>query len=71
MGMKADDMPSIVLTHEEHMMFTSAWRDAIGYNKTLDKITTTDAMREDIIKAAEKIYSDYPEILIKINEFFK
>lgn len=43
---------------------TNAWRSEIGYNR-IDKgvITTAEAYREQIWKAAQRIYQNYPELL--------
>ena len=54
---------SIVLTKEEHQAFTNAWRKAIPYDNSVSDLTTSTAMRNDIINAAKRIYSKYPEIL--------
>ena len=32
LGIKEADIPSIVLTKDEHRKFTNAWKDKIGYN---------------------------------------
>lgn len=71
MGMKEADMPSIVLTKDEHRQFTSAWREVIGYKKSGKQITTATATREKILKEARNIYKDYPELLKAIEEIFK
>jgi RHS repeat-associated protein len=60
---KEGDMLSIVLTKEEHQAFTNAWRKAIPYDNSVSDLTTSTAMRNDIINAAKRIYSKYPEIL--------
>lgn len=71
MGMKEVDMPSIVLTKDEHRQFTAAWREAIGYEKSGKQITTATATREKILEEARNIYKDYPELLKAIEEIFK
>jgi hypothetical protein len=59
-----DDMLSIALTREEHQRFTNAWRNWIGYNgDTSKRLTTQNATQEDIWRAAQDIYRDYPELL--------
>lgn len=68
---KAANMPSIVLTKEEHKKFTAAWRKAIGYDKSRAAIKTSTAKKEDIFNAARDIYQDYPELLKVIEEAFK
>ena len=64
---KEDDMLSIVLTEEEHKAFTNAWRSKIGYKNDKQSLTTINASRNDIEKAAKEIYKDYPEILKVLN----
>ena len=64
-------MPSIVLTKEEHLKFTAAWRKAIGYDKSGATIETSTAKKEEIFNAARDIYQDYPELLKVIEEAFK
>jgi DNA-directed RNA polymerase subunit L len=64
-------MPSIVLTKEEHLTFTAAWKQAIGYNKSRATIKTSTAKKEEILNAARDIYQDYQELLKVIEEAFK
>ena len=71
MGMKEVDMPSIVLTKDEHKQFTAAWREAIGYEKSGKQITTAKATQEKILDEARNIYKDYPELLKAIEDIFK
>ena len=71
MGMKKGDMPSIVLTKEEHKSFTAAWREAIGYCGSGDLIETLTATKDQVLSAAKEIYKDYPELLKTIEEAFK
>ncbi len=47
----------------EHLIFTKAWRDEIGHRGSNALINTTNATKDDVIRAARKIYKDYPEIL--------
>ena len=61
LGVKTDDMLSIILTKEEHQAFTKAWRKAIDYKNT--KARTDNATTEQIYDVAKEIYKDYPEIL--------
>lgn len=58
MGGNTNDWPSIVLTQEEHLEFTLAWRREIPYGRG-----TSGATRKQILQAARKIYREYPEIL--------
>ena len=62
-NVKKGDMPSVVLTKEEHKAFTNAWRKAIPYDKSNAILTTSSAKEEDVINAAKDIYRNYPEIL--------
>ena len=71
MGIKETDMPSIVLTKDEHQKFTNAWREAIDYEKSGKMITTTTATREKILEEARNIYKDYPELLKTVKDVFK
>lgn len=58
MGQEISEMPSIVLTKAEHLIFTNKWRKAIPYGKG-----TAAATKEKVLEAAKDIYKDYPEIL--------
>ena len=71
LGLKEDDMPSIVLTKEEHKKFTAAWREEIAYSNSKNGTTTTTATKEDILNAAKKIYKDYTEIFKTIESRLK
>lgn len=71
MGMKETDMPSIVLTKDEHKQFTAAWREAIGYNNMHSDNVTSSVTRDYILEAARTIYKDYPELLKVIEQTFK
>ncbi|MFV0305327.1 MAG: hypothetical protein ACK5IC_07600 [Moheibacter sp.] len=56
---KARDMMSMVLTKEEHQIFTNAWRKAIPYGQDY----ASNYSEKEIKKIAKDIYKDYPEIL--------
>lgn len=58
LGVKGDDMLSIVLTKKEHLVFTKAWRKAIPYG--------TSPSKQQIMREARNVYKDYPEILKKL-----
>lgn len=64
-GQKADDMASIVVTQEEHKIFTKAWSDRIGRDgwKTTEFTTSTVPNQQYVLDVAKDIYKDYPEIL--------
>ncbi|KFA59025.1 hypothetical protein A9G48_04830 [Gilliamella sp. wkB18] len=55
LGVNKREILSIVLTKEEHQIFTNAWRKAIPYG--------TKPTKELITKVAKEIYKYYPEIL--------
>ncbi len=73
LGVKAADMPAVVMTREEHRAFTNRWREAIGYNSKNGiyerAMSTTTADKQQIQDAAQKIYKDYPDLLGAINEY--
>ena len=58
MGQHPDDMLCIVLTPEEHLVFTRQWRQKIPRGTG-----TANASRTEIEQAAREIYADFPEIL--------
>ena len=49
-------MKSIVVTKEEHRVFTNQWRKLIPYN-------TKQVSESEIKAAAKQVYKDYPDIL--------
>jgi hypothetical protein len=63
LGLDPGQMPSAVLTPEEHQLFTSMWRDAIPYINSGQALNTLTATREQIWLAAQRIYADYPALL--------
>ena len=68
LGLNPGDIPSIALTQKEHLTLTKAWRDAIGYSSDGKELTTLTATTEDIWKAAQKIYANYPELLAAVKK---
>ena len=50
-------MASIVLTPDEHQVFTNAWRAEMPY---IDG--TRGATPDEIMSAARNVYENYPEI---------
>jgi RHS repeat-associated protein len=57
-------MLSVVLKPEEHAWFTAKWKEEIGLSSwTSRSLRTDNASREDIWRAAQKIYQDHPELL--------
>ncbi len=62
--MKASEIPSIALPKVVHQVFTNLWRNAISYGEG-----TLNATKENIIKAVERIYKDFPGLLDKTTEY--
>jgi hypothetical protein len=54
---------SIVLSAEEHNIFTRKWQEYIPYKNSPSPLNTLTATIVDVESAAKKIYKDYPEIL--------
>ena len=48
-------MLSIALSHEDHLVFTNAWRESLPYGKSHDL--------DEIWGAAQDIYKNYPNLL--------
>jgi len=53
---KANEMLSVVLTKEEHQVFTNAWRKKFPYGKP-------NPTAKEVENFAKEVYKDYPEIL--------
>ncbi|WAC01898.1 hypothetical protein N7U66_18885 [Lacinutrix neustonica] len=66
-GSNTNNWKSIVLTVEEHQVFTNAWKNAISRNNQLNPgwtgAHTSTATLQQIKQAATQIYAEYPEIL--------
>jgi hypothetical protein len=60
---------SIVVTKAEHIVFTNAWRTAIGYSNSNNPITTLNASPEQIFNSAKSIYADYPAIMRVVENY--
>ena len=56
LNVNKSQMPSVLLTHEEHLLFLRLWREAIPYG-------TKNVTAQMIWEAAKVIYQDYPELL--------
>jgi len=69
LGVSAGDIPAIALTEGEHQVFTNAWRDAIGYINGKNPVNTATATVDQIWKAAQIVYEQYPELLEYIRTF--
>lgn len=67
LGASTNNWNSIVLTTQEHQVFTNAWRAAISTNNMNNpgwtNTFTYNATIEDVKEAARQIYANYPEIL--------
>jgi len=63
------DWTSLVLTIEEHKMYTDLWKEKIGYNTFPPGnlgVNTETATLDDIEQAAKEIYEDCPIILLTL-----
>ena len=58
LGINANDMLSVAVTAAEHQKFTNAWRSVFKYGTNYSVLT-----KNDIWKAAQEIYKDFPELL--------
>jgi len=56
MGQDAAEMLPVVVTREEHQVFTNAWRQAIP-------LGSRNVTRAQVEAAAREICADYPEVL--------
>jgi len=70
-GVKEADIPSIVLTKEEHSVFTKKWKKEIGYSNSSAETTTKNATKENIREAVKEIYKDKPELIEQIENYLK
>ena len=69
LGVNPSNIPSIVLTREEHRVFTNRWRQAIGYNNMNSPLITSRATRALIWEKAQEVYYDRPDLLEAIRRF--
>ena len=69
LGLNAGKIPSIALTPQEHQAFTNAWRNAIGYDNMTSALKTSAATLDDIWRAAQSVYQQYPELLETVRQF--
>lgn len=58
LGIDLGSILSVALTPAEHQRFTNAWRAIFKYGMDYSKLS-----KDDIWKAAQKVYKDYPELL--------
>jgi hypothetical protein len=58
LGINVGEMLSVAVTPAEHQKFTNAWREIFKYGTNYSELEI-----EDIWKAAQTIYKDYPELL--------
>jgi len=68
-GIRAGDIPGVVLTPAEHEVFTQAWRRQIGYNRSGARISTSTATIDDIWNACKNVYAEYPDLLEYCRKF--
>jgi RHS repeat-associated protein len=69
LGVKEGDIPSIVLTAEEHALYTARWLEQIGRRNMDVPVTTANATLENIWAAAQDVYYDAPELLEFVKTF--
>lgn len=65
LGIRESEIPSIVLTKEEHRVFTKKWRECIQYGTNYNEVSI-----EEIITSYHKVYADYPDIIKTLDELF-
>ena len=63
LGKTEGEIRSVALTQEEHQAFTNAWRREIGYSNSVGDLRTDTASVQDLWRAAQRIYRDYPDLL--------
>lgn len=65
LGSNANNWKSIVLTKEEHAIFTKAWRKSIGYSGEVGTsgFSTSNVPLSVLKNEAKEIYKNYPDIL--------
>ena len=65
LGLDINDMISVVLTKEQHQLFTNLWSDAIarGTNYTIYKNW------DDLRDIAKEVYRDYPELFALLDQY--
>jgi RHS repeat-associated protein len=64
------DIPSIVLTKQEHEAFTAKWLEQIARRNMLaHPLRTNTAEPDDIWKAAQVVYENHPELLEFVKVF--
>ena len=68
LGISESAIPSVVLTKEEHRLFTNLWRETIHYATGESGVTIT---KEVVLDAAKKVYKDYPEFYNIVKVFLK
>jgi hypothetical protein len=60
LGQKVDDFASVVIDMETHKGFTKDWNSVLG--KIRDVYKNNGDVKSEILKHAEQIYKDYPEM---------
>ena len=65
LGVSIDDMISVVLTKDQHAVFTKLWRDFVPYGTNYSKFVKW----EDVREIARKVYADYPELFALLDGY--
>ena len=65
LGVSIDDMISVVLTKDQHTVFTKLWRELVPYGTNYGKF----AKWEDVREIARKVYADYPELFALLDGY--
>jgi hypothetical protein len=63
LGVDPDNIPTVYVTHEQHVPITNDWRTAIGYSRDLNPLKTTNATIDNIVDAMQGVYADMPQVL--------
>lgn len=69
LGISDSVIPSVVLTKEEHRLFTNKWREVIHYAK--DGERQAEITKKTVLDAAKKVYNDYPEFYEIVKAFLE
>ncbi len=68
---QSGSIPSVVVTPEEHQVFTNEWRSVIGYVNSISNINTSKATYQDVYSAVNRIYQNYPVLLEESRHFLE
>lgn len=64
-GIKEGDIISVILTKEQHQVFTNLWRDVIEYGTDYDQLS-----KGQVLEIAQDIYKDNPELSEIVTDWF-